>query len=331
MPRIHCIFLWVKTVEELLRLEHVTRVFERGKRRVVAVNDVSLAIDRPNLVAILGPNGAGKSTLLNITAGILPPSSGKVFIKGIDVVKEPWRAKRYIGFVPQEEGIIPTFTVIENLLHIADAYGVPLAEAKKRVRELIEVMGLEEHQKKLASKLSGGLKKRLSIAMALISDPEILILDEPTTGLDPAARRAFVRMLTSLARDGKLVLMSTHIASDAELSNEVILMHRGRVVARAEPKKLIEEVVGLRTIVELVLDDQGDSEKLMELLAAKGWKAKLGKGSVRVTVSSFEHETPQLIETAHEAGFEVVELRVRKPSLDDVFVMLTGIELGEEL
>ncbi len=315
----------------LLRLEHVTRVFERGERRIVAVDDVSLVIDRPSLVALLGPNGAGKTTLLSMIAGILPPSRGTIFVKGIDIVKEPWRAKKFIGFVPQEEGVIPTFTVIENLLHIADAYGVPIDEARKRARELIEAFGLEEHQKRLASKLSGGLKKRLSIAMALMSDPDILILDEPTTGLDPAVRRNFVYMLREFAKVGKLVIMSTHIANDAELSDEVMIMYRGKIVVRAEPHSLIEEIVGLKTIVELVLGESSDKTKLLELLASKGWSATASRSGIRIAVNSFEREAPQIMKIAREAGLEVLELRVRKPTLDDVFIMLTGAELGDEL
>lgn len=316
---------------ELLRLEHVTRVFERGERRIVAVDDVSLAIDRPSLVALLGPNGAGKTTLLSMIAGILPPSKGTIFVKGIDIVREPWRAKKFIGFVPQEEGVIPTFTVIENLLHIADAYGIPIDEAWKRARELIETFGLEEHQKRLASKLSGGLKKRLSIAMALMPDPDILILDEPTTGLDPAARRNFVYMLREFAKVGKLVIMSTHIANDAELSDEVMIMYRGKIVVRAEPHSLIEEIVGLKTMVELVLDESSDKTRLLELLASKGWSATASRSGIRIAVNSFEREAPQIMEIAREAGLEVLELRVRKPTLDDVFIMLTGAELGDEL
>ncbi len=316
---------------ELLRFEHVTRVFERGERSVVAVDDVTLSIDRPGLVALLGPNGAGKTTLLSIAAGILPPSSGKVLVKGIDMVREPWRAKRFIGFVPQEEGVIPMLTVLENLLHIADAYGIPISEARKRARELIEALGLEEHQKKLASKLSGGLKRRLSIAMALMPDPEIMILDEPTTGLDPAARRNFLYMLRELAEKGKLIVMSTHIANDAELSDEVMIMFRGRIVVRAEPRSLIEKIVGLKTIVELVLGEGSDRAKLVELLASSGWSVTASRSGVRIAVSSFEREVPQIMEIAQRAGVEVLELRIRKPTLDDVFIMLTGAELGDEL
>ena len=313
----------------MLRAEGLYRVFERGGERVVAVDGVSFSIERPSLVALLGPNGAGKSTLLNMVAGVVPPTRGRVLVRGVDVWRDPHRAKKLMGFVPQEFGVVDMFTVEENMWYAADLYRVPRSEARRRIRELLELMGLEGHRRRLASKLSGGLRRRLSIAMSLVHDPPVLILDEPTTGLDPGMRAEFLSMLRRFVGEGRLVLMSTHIAEEAEVCDAVMVMHRGRLIAMGRPEELKRRVIGVGAVVEVVAEPRSRLGLLAEELSRFGG-AEVRGGVVRAVVDSFERGVPAIVSLAQSKGLRVVEVRARRPTLYDVFLRLTGYDLGEE-
>lgn len=313
---------------EYIRVEGVSKVYEVRGNKLIAIDDVSFSVVKPEFIAILGPNGAGKTTLLNIIATVLPPSKGKVYVKGIDVWREPWRAKRLIGFVPQEYGVYENLNVVENLWLVCEIYRIPRNEARRRGRELIELFGLEEHRRKLAGKLSGGLKRRLSIAMSLLHDPEILVLDEPTTGLDPGIRRELIEFLRDMISKGRVVLMSTHIAGEAELSDRVIVMYRGKIIADDDPGELKRKTVGLKTIVELDIYPSSKLDEVVKTLSTR-WHASKKGSSVIVTVERFEREVVEIIDVAKYCNVNVLEVRVRPPGLDDVFLKLTGCKLGE--
>ena len=314
-------------MEEYIKVEGVSKVYEVKGGKVVAVNDVSFSVAKPEFIAILGPNGAGKTTLLNIIATVLPPSKGKVYVKGIDAWREPWKVKKFIGFVPQEYGIYENLNVVENLQLACEIYKIPRDEAKRKVKELIELFGLEEHKKKLAGKLSGGLKRRLSIAMSLIHDPEVLILDEPTTGLDPSIRRELIEFLKNMISRGRVILMSTHIASEAELSDRVIIMHRGKIIADGNPDELKRRTVGLKTVIELDVYPSSKLDEVVKTLSTK-WVTSKRDSNAIVIVERFEKEVVEIIDTAKSCNAKVLEIRVRQPSLDDVFLKLTGYGLG---
>ncbi len=285
---------------------------------VVAVDNVSLEIRGASLTALLGPNGAGKTTLLNIVAGIVPPDRGSVEVCEIDVWKRPRDAKKILGFAPQDGGFDLTATVMENALYVASLYGI---NDKRRVREVLEAFGLWELRNRLASKLSGGEKKRLSIALSLIHDPEVLLLDEPTSGLDPGARRALMDLLRRLSRNGKLVLISTHIGSDAEECDKIVLMHRGRVMLYSSPSEAKDKVFGKSKIVELVIEGK-----------AEGLSRKLGievvEGVARMKCIDIDECMKRIEIAASEVGARIVEMRIREPTVEDVFVELTGAKLG---
>ncbi len=305
----------------LLIVKDLRKVYSGG---VEAVKGVSFSIEKPSLIALLGPNGAGKTTLLNMIVGVLPPTNGEVYVLG----KNPWRereARRLIGFVPQELGIRGDLTVYENLVYIAAINGVSVSRARLRARELMESLGLFEYRNKLASKLSGGLKRRLSIAMSLIHDPQVLVLDEPTTGLDPGIRVEFIKMLKELVSEGKAVLLSTHISEDAEYCDEVIIMDKGVIVAKGSPEELKRKTVGLKTIVELVT---GNPDKAVKVLKG-GLDVKKKEDLVNVYLENAERELPRLFNILLSHGIEIYEARIRKPTISDVFLLLTGHPLEE--
>ncbi len=285
---------------------------------VVAVDSVSLSIDRPSLVALLGPNGAGKSTLLNIVAGVVPPDSGVVKVCSVDLWANPRRAKKFLGFAPQEGGFDPRATVAENALYVASLYG---GIDRARVRAVLEAMGLWELRRRLVSKLSGGERKKLSIALALLHDPPVLLLDEPTSGLDPGARRDLMEMLRSMARRGKVVLVSTHIGSDAELCDRILLMHRGRIVMDSSPTEAKERVFGKAKIVEIAVE--GDPHAVASALGGS-----VSDSTVRAKCENVSSCVSIARDAAERAGARIVEIRIREPTIDDLFVEVTGARLG---
>lgn len=296
-----------------------------------AVKGVTLRIPKNTLTAILGPNGAGKTTLLNIIAGVTPPTAGNVRILGED----PWASRRsraLLGFVPQEGGVWPKLSVYENLMMAAALYDIPSKEAKARARELMDVFGLKDHAKKVAAKLSGGLRRRLSLAMALMHDPPVIVLDEPTTGLDPGIRLEFLNLLREMIKDGKTVLMTTHISEDAEFSDRVIVMNEGLIVAEGTADELRLKALGVASIIEVTVMSKEHVSKALELLTGLTEKAYVAKPLTIVChVRDPDEALPKVFKALEREGVDVKEVRVRKPSLSDVFLALTGRRLEEPL
>ena len=309
----------------ILEVLELTKVFN-GK---IAVNSITFNIPENLFVTILGPNGAGKTTLLNMIVGILPPTKGKIIIKGLDVWKNLDKVRKFIGFVPQEEGIWRDLTVYENLMNIANYYGLPSREAKRRVLKILDLLNLKDYKNKIASKLSGGYKKRLSIAMALVHDPEILIMDEPTTGLDPSIRYEFLNFIKNLTKEGKTILMSTHIVEEAEISDKVLIMHEGKLIAYDQPEVLKTKISDLHTVIELNLN-KVVSEELIKKLTSNWLILKTYGNYIKLSIKNYEQELPEIIRIVESYNFKVEEVKIRKPTLGEVFLKLTGTEISEE-
>ncbi len=220
--------------------ENVTKRFGS----LVAVDSVSITADK-EIIAIMGPNGSGKTTLLSILGGALKPLSGKVYVKGIDLWgsrDEMVRARRYIGYAPQNILFRSRLSGLENLVWIGMMRGLGYRDARRRARELIERLELEDHMDRPVEKYSGGMIRRLSIASALIHDPEVLVLDEPSSGLDPRALESLWSLLLRVA-SGKTLIYSTHNPYEAEkFSSRVLMMHRGRIVASGLLRSLSEYI-----------------------------------------------------------------------------------------
>jgi ABC-type multidrug transport system ATPase subunit len=208
-----------------------------------ALREFSLAL-KPGIVGLLGPNGAGKSTLMKILATVSHPTEGKVLWNGEDTAKKPDALRRVLGYLPQDFGIYPNLTALEFLDYLAAARGMSAAVARRRIEELLVLVNLAESAKRAIGGYSGGMRQRLGIAQALLNDPELLIVDEPTVGLDPEERNRFRHLLTELA-GSRIVLLSTHIVSDVEATAESIaLIHRGRLVAFSPPEELVARATG---------------------------------------------------------------------------------------
>jgi len=221
----------------MLTLTNVTKRFPGG---VTAVNDVSLDL-KSGVVGLLGPNGAGKTTLMQMVATITRPTDGRIEFQGVDIVKEPEALRRQLGYLPQDFGVYDNLTAFEFLSYFAGLKGV---RSRSRIDELLETVNLHAVAHRPAATFSGGMRQRLGIAQALLNDPALLIVDEPTAGLDPEERVRFRHLLTDLGQ-GKLVLLSTHIVSDVEsLADTIAVMREGRLVTCAAPEVLLQSARG---------------------------------------------------------------------------------------
>jgi len=291
-----------------------------------ALGGVDLIVQKPSVCSLLGPNGAGKSTLLGILAGILKPTSGTVLVKGLDP-RDP-RVKASIGYMPQDYGLYAKLSGWYNIAFYARLSGVPLDGAKARAGELAELLGLREHLSELVGKYSGGMKRKLSLIITLLHEPEVLLLDEPTTGLDPGSRRDVWAILEKLREEGRAVIFATHYAEEAErLSDRVVVMHQGRIVAEGSPREL-KEKYGPKAAVSVELDREPSSELLPELESAFG-SCVADSSTLRILADDPDEAVPRLVGVLYERGYRVASLRVVKPTLEDVFFKLTGRRIDQ--
>ncbi len=221
----------------MLEIRNVVKKF--GKE-VIAVNDVSLRLER-GVVGLIGHNGAGKTTLMQMIATLTKPSSGQILFQGQDVVKQPKAIQAKLGFLPQDFGVYPNLTALEFMQYFAALKGV---RDPARIRHLLEMVNLHDHAKRAAASFSGGMRRRLGIAQALLNDPDILIVDEPTAGLDPEERLRFRNLLSELGFK-KLVIMSTHIVSDVEsIASHLAIMRNGKLIDYQTPEAIMEQARG---------------------------------------------------------------------------------------
>jgi ABC-type multidrug transport system ATPase subunit len=219
-------------------------------RKVRALDDFTLAL-RPGVLGLLGPNGAGKSTLMRILATITPPSGGTVLWNGTDTAREPDTLREVLGYLPQDFGVYPNLNAVEFLEYLAAVKGLDGSAAKQRIEELLVLVNLADARKRSLGGYSGGMRQRIGIAQALLNDPKLLIVDEPTAGLDPEERVRFRNLLSELSGE-RIVILSTHIVSDVEATaTDIALIARGRLVAHAPPEELLRGVEG--RVWELVI------------------------------------------------------------------------------
>lgn len=257
-----------------LCMEHVSKQF----KDITAVDDVSLHIT-PGVWGLLGANGAGKTTLMRMIAGIMTPSCGEIFYDGIPIreLKESYRD--VFGYLPQEFGFYPEFTVKDYLEYVAVLKGLTPKDSKRRIHELLEQMTLSHVRNKKIIKLSGGMKRRVGIAQALLNEPEVLILDEPTSGLDPGERVRFRNLLSEFAHD-RIVLISTHIVSDVEyIATQNAVMKGGKLIARGTTEELVRLVEGKIWTAQIPMNRLPEYERKLQIVNVRNEDA--GQISIR--------------------------------------------------
>ncbi len=309
-----------------VRAENLVKVYEGTVR---ALDGVTLSVEEGELRAIVGPNGAGKTTLMRILTTQIKPTSGDAWVLGHHVVREAGKVRGAIGYVPQEFSVWNDLTGYENLLVYAKLYGIPRDRRKRVVEEMLEFMELKEAANRLIRTYSGGMIRRLELAIALMVKPRVLFLDEPTIGLDPRARAlVWSRVLEYKKEYGATVVFNTHYMDEAERYSEVVtMMNRGRIVAEGEPGDLAK-AVGEGDLVSLSLE--GDTAKALDALSRVPELAVVSaKNPVLVKVENAQRQLPYLMEALMGNGVRVKEVGIRRPTLEDVFVKLTGMTVEE--
>jgi ABC-2 type transport system ATP-binding protein len=294
---------------------------------VRAVDGISLTVAPGELVALLGPNGAGKSTTLRMLTTLIPPTSGSARVAGFDVVREQRQVRRRIGYIGQGNGAGHSQRGRDELISQGRAYGLRVADARRRAGELIDSLGLGEVADRTVSTLSGGQRRRLDIAMGLIHAPELLFLDEPSTGLDPQNRANLQEHILALrARQETTIVLTTHYLDEADsMAERVIVIDHGRIIADDTPERLKAEHVGDR--LTLGFDHETDAARAASTVTA-GRVHRYGR-RVEIAVPGAPRLVPGILEDLRAAGVPVAEVEVTRPTLDDVFLTLTGRSLRE--
>ncbi len=297
-----------------IRIDGLSKTYEGGKQ---ALDNVSLAVPRGMIYGLLGPNGAGKSTLINILSGMVRKTGGKASIWGFDIDEHPRNAKASIGIVPQEIVFDPFFTPLETLEIVAGLYGVP--KDKRRSMELLRAVGLEDKASAYARTLSGGMKRRLLVAKAMVHSPPIIVLDEPTAGVDIELRQQLWDYVRLLNRQGVTVVLTTHYLEEAEeLCDRIAIINHGKVITDQPTRELVgmarEKAVVLTLGDDIAnLPHHGSFEKVEQT----------GPREITISYNKDRANAGDVLAAAQAAGLSIIDVSTREADLEDVFVQLT--------
>jgi ABC-2 type transport system ATP-binding protein len=294
-----------------------------------AVKGVTLEIEKGKIFSLLGPNGAGKSTTISVIAGLLKPTKGEVAIMGHSVTTQAQQAKKFIGVVPQEIALYDDLTARENLMFWGRMYDLSGEHLKTRVDEILEMVELTDRQRDKVEKYSGGMKRRLNIGVALLHKPEIVIMDEPTVGIDPQSRRKILDSVKALNKAGMTVLYTTHYMEEAqELSDEIAIMDKGEVIAQGTNDELVK-IVGEYDRVELSFSTEvPDPVDSWDTLPGVG-QVKIEGQQASLLVEDSNVVLPRLFQSAGQAGLQITSVNIFEPNLETVFLHLTGRALRD--
>ncbi len=284
----------------------------------VAVSGVTFNIRRGQIFGFLGPNGAGKTTTIRMLLCLLRPTSGQATVLDYDIVRQPEEIRRHIGYMSQRFSLYNDLTVSENLDFYGRTYGVRGERLRKRKQFIIEMAGLQGRERELTRNLSGGWKQRLALGAAILHEPEMLFLDEPTAGVDPISRRAFWDLLYELAEDGTTIFVTTHYMDEAEHCQDLAFIHNGRIIAQGSP-----EEIKLHKMRGQVLEiDCTQPDTAIGLLREMGLfeEVALYGALIHVVADGVVEQKPRIAQALAEAGVQVRAMDVIAPSLEDVFI-----------
>jgi ABC-2 type transport system ATP-binding protein len=311
---------------DIISAEGLVKIYRGRKSEVRALDGVDLTVPEGTVLGLLGPNGAGKTTTVRILATLLRPDAGRATIAGYDVVREPDPIRRLIGLSGQYAAVDENLTGSENLWLFGRLYGLPSAEARRRTDELLGQFDLRDARDRVVKTYSGGMRRRLDLASALIGRPRLLILDEPTTGLDPRSRLGMWDVIRDLVKQGVTLLLTTQYLEEAdELADTIAVVDHGKIIARGTADELKLQVGGER--IEVVVHDRTRAEDARAILSRIGvGEASLQEHTRKVMVPSDggAKRLAIVIRELDEAGITIDDLALRRPTLDDVFLALTG-------
>jgi len=293
---------------------------ERRFGSFVAVNRVSFEVEKGEIFGFLGPNGAGKSTTIRILCGILAPSGGTGTVAGFDIVREAEKIKAHIGYMSQKFSLYEDLTVEENINFYSGIYSIDKEKIKERQEWVIQMAGLEERRSTRTSLLAGGWKQRLALGCAILHEPPIIFLDEPTSGVDPISRRRFWDLIYELSGKGVTIFVTTHYMDEAEYCDRIGLIYRGELIALGTPEALKTEWMG-EDVLECVCDRPQEAMELIENIPGVKEVALFGKG-LHVVVEQADTFQEIIRQHLRENGYGVIGVEKIVPSLEDVFVSL---------
>lgn len=285
-----------------------------------AVRNVSFSVQPGTIFGLLGPNGAGKSTVIRILCGLLRPTSGEVKVSGVDVVAKPEIVRQNIGYMSQKFSLYDDLMVEENLDFFSGIYGIPKHRREERKQAVLAMVGLEGHRKTFTHDLAGGWRQRLALACAIVHDPPLIFLDEPTSGVDPVARRAFWDLIYRLAESGRALLVTTHYMDEAEYCDRLGLMHGGRLVALGTPAELKKEL-GSYAVLRLKSPDPMGG---MRALEGRSYLVDMSSSGqdLRLIVREKENDMADIRETFRHNSLPILSLEPLEPTIGDIFVVL---------
>jgi lipooligosaccharide transport system ATP-binding protein len=309
------------TESSILSVSKLHKSYGKGAARSVVVNGLSFALQRGECYGLLGPNGAGKTTTLRLCLGLTAPDSGEIRLVGKRIPEEARPARMRVGVVPQSDNLDPDFTVAENLMVYGRYFSIGDGEMEERIPKLLEFANLTAKKDARIAELSGGMRRRLTLARALVNDPDLIFMDEPTTGLDPQARHLIWDRLKTLLGQGKTILLTTHFMDEAErLCNRLAVIDHGEMIAEGTPRDLIRQYIEAE-----VVEIYGDN--------ALGWCETEGRQkAARIEVSGetvfcYTNNARPILEGLH--GAEGVRYLHRPANLEDLFLKLTGREMRD--
>ncbi len=295
-----------------------------------AVQEVNLYLDQGESVGLLGPNGAGKSTTISMISSLIKPTSGEIKLNGVNIVDNPSEIRKILGVVPQELALYQELSAYENLKFFGSIYKIKGKELEKRIQHALDIVGLQERQKDLVKTFSGGMKRRVNIAAALLHQPKILILDEPTVGIDPQSRNHILQMVRHLnEKDGTSILYTSHYMEEVEqLCDRLYIMDHGEIIASGTTAELLSILSTEDTIkVELSKMDEAFVKRVQSIEGVR--KVEAVHMQIKIIVKKGSHLISQLVHLADQHHIQIVNFHTETPSLEDVFLHLTGRTLRD--
>lgn len=312
-------------MSEAIKAINLTKAF--GK--LVAVDHINFEVREEEIFGFLGPNGAGKSTTIKMLTTVLKPTEGTAIVNGYDIIKDPAGVRRSIGVVPQELTADEDLTGWENMMMMAGLYGINKDVAKERAKELLDMVELTQAMNRKVETYSGGMRRRLEIAMSLISRPKILFLDEPTVGLDAQTRNAIWNYIMKLKREyGMTIFVTTHYLEEADLyADRIAIIDHGKILAIGSPKELKESIGG--DVVTLTTSNDDEAMKLLQNLDGV-LDVKKVDGMLRIKAKNGEETAPQILERLIKNGLKVSRMSITEPTMDEVYMEYTGRKMRDE-
>ena len=330
-------------MDKAIRVQNLHKTFGE----VYAVKGVHFEVEKGEIFSLLGPNGAGKSTIISMLSTLLEPTQGDALVMGHSIISSAQGVKAALGVVPQDLALYEDMSARENLIFWGKMYGLRGAPLNRRVDEVLEIIGLTDRQKGKVGKFSGGMKRRVNIGAALIHKPAIIIMDEPTVGIDPQSRRHILDSVKELNREGTTVLYTTHYMEEAqELSDHIAIMDKGEIIAYGTHDELVK-IVGECDRIHLTINTEAAkvmtawqaTEGVQQITAENGTPAKngtpteggtlAGGGTLTLLVDDSNEVLPRLFESATQAGTRITSIEIQEPNLETVFLQLTGRALRD--